>query len=466
MTMLKRQLPKIETAAAGLISLALIVGLAGGVFLDRRVLSRVLAPPGVPDDAASEFHLMGQAWRTIRRAYVDQEAVTSRRLAYGAIDGMVRSLGDTGHSRFLSPEMARQHQNFVAGEFEGIGAYVEMRDGRVVIVAPIDRSPAQRAGLQAGDVILEVDGEDVTGLPLDEVVSRITGPAGTRVSLTIEDAQTGDARQVSLERAEIQLDLVTWERLPGTSVAHVRISSFGDGAARDLEGTLSEIREQDVDGLILDLRNNPGGLLNEAVQASSLFLEGGDVLLRKDARGEITPVAVKGEPLAPEVPMVVLVNGGTASAAEITTGALQDAGRATVVGETTVGTGTVLNRFPLSDGSLLLLAVEEWRTPDGRVIWHQGLAPDVRVTLAPDADPLLPEQERDMTEGALRDSGDAQLLKGLELLEGAGGVDLKGLGRVFGQASRFEVAGSLPWRRRFWRLRTLIVRPLERRISV
>jgi len=403
--------------AAGLILLSMIVGLAGGVLLDRRVLSHLISPPGIPAGATSEFHLMGEAWTSIQRAYVDQEAATPQRLAYGAIDGMVRSLGDAGHSRFLDPEMARQHQDFIAGKFEGIGAYVEMEDGRVVIVAPIDGSPAQRAGLQPGDVILEVNGEDIAGLPLDEAVNRILGPAGTRVSLTIEDARTGDTRQVELERAEIQLDLVTWERLPGASVGHVRISSFGEGAAEDLEGTLIEMQEQEIDGLILDVRNNPGGLLDEAVQAASLFLESGDVLLRKDAQGEITPVEVEGQPLAPDIPMVVLVNGGTASAAEITTGALQDNGRATVVGETTFGAGTVLNRFSLSDGSALLLAVEEWRTPEGRVIWQTGLEPDVHVALPPDTAPLLPSQERSMSETTLRDSGDAQLLRGLELLD-------------------------------------------------
>jgi len=402
---------------AGLVLLALIVGLVSGVLLDRHLLSRVTVPPGIPDDAVSEFRLIGEAWQVIRRAYVDQEAASSQRLVYGAIDGMVESLGDTGHSRFLDPEMARLHREFITGKFEGIGAYVEMQDGRVTIVAPIDHSPAQRAGLQAGDVILRVDGEDVTDLPLDAVVNRILGPAGTRVRLTIEDAQTGETRQVTLERAEIQLDLVTWERLPGTSTAHVRISSFSDGATQDLEGTLAEIQEQDMDGLILDLRNNPGGLLDEVVRAASLFLEGGNVLLRKDAQGEIAPVEVEGEPLAPDIPMVVLVNGGTASAAEIATGALQDAGRATVVGETTFGTGTVLNRFPLSDESALLLAVEEWRTPDGRIIWHKGLEPDVRVAMPSDVAPLLPAQERDMTEDALRDSRDVQLLRALELLQ-------------------------------------------------
>lgn len=403
---------------AALVVIALVLGAAGGVLLDRQVLSERSSAVEVPEGASSEFELMAEVWRTIEREYVDQEGVRPREMAYSAIDGIVQTLGDAGHTRFLTPEMAERHQNQIQGEFEGIGAYVEMRDGQVVIVAPIDDSPAQQAGLEPGDVISAVNGEDVTGLSLTEVVSQVLGPAGTEVTLTILDPDTGETRDVTLERAEIDLDLVTWQRLPGTSVAYVRISSFSDGATGELRETLDEIQDGEIAGLVLDLRSNPGGLLGEAVGVSSQFIEDGNVLLRRDAEGEITEEPVRRGVDAIDIPMVTLTNGGTASAAEIVTGALQDQERATVVGTTTFGAGTVLNEFTFQDDSALLLAVEEWLTPDGRVIWQRGLAPDVEVTLLPDAEPVLRLRLQDIvTEEELRNSGDDQLLRALELLQ-------------------------------------------------
>jgi carboxyl-terminal processing protease len=403
---------------AGLVIVALLLGVAGGVLLDRQVLSESGSSVDVPEDARSEFELMAEVWRTIEQEYVNQDDVRPQEMAYSAIDGMVQTLGDVGHTRFLPPEMAERHQNQIQGQFEGIGAYVEMQDGQVVIVAPIDDSPAQQAGLEPGDVISEVNGEDMTGLSLTEVVSRVLGPAGTEVTLTILDPDTGETREVTLERAEIDLDLVTWQRLPGTSVAYVRISAFSDGATEDLKDTLDEIQNEDIAGLMLDLRSNPGGLLGEAVGVSSQFVEDGNVLLRRDAAGEITEEPVRQGVDAVDIPMVALANGGTASAAEIVTGALQDHNRATVVGTTTFGAGTVLNEFTFRDDSVLLLAVEEWLTPDGRVIWQKGLAPDVEVTLPPDVEPVLRLRLQDITtEEDLRNSGDDQLLRAWELLE-------------------------------------------------
>ncbi len=406
------------SGVAGLVLLALGVGLAGGILLGSQVLPHMEPRVQVPPSAAAEFELIAEAWEVIEREYVYQDGVEPRRMAHGALSGMVQTLGDVGHTRFLGPEMAARHRQQLEGRFEGIGAYVEMRDGRVVIVAPIDGTPADRGGLKAGDIILEVNGEDVTGLSLTEVVDRVVGPAGTTVSLTIRDSDTEKTRKVTMERARIELDVVTWERLPGTKVGYVRISAFSEGAAGDLREALTQIeRAEEINGLILDLRNNPGGLLGEGVAAASQFLDSGDVLLRRDADGKTVPEAVQEDARTVEMPIVVLANGGTASAAEIVTGALQDHERAPVVGTTTFGAGTVLNEFALSDGSVLLLAVEEWLTPKGRVIWQKGLAPDVEVALPADAG-LLRLRRRDISEEELRDSGDSQLLRALELLEG------------------------------------------------
>jgi carboxyl-terminal processing protease len=266
-----------------------------------------------------------------------------------------------------------------------------------------------------------VDGENVARLPIDQVVSRILGPAGTSVTLTILTPGTEQTRDVTLLRAHITLQNVTWQRLPGTQIAHVRIVAFSEGVTEDLKKALGELERQGMTGIILDLRSNPGGLLSEAVGTASQFLEGGNVLLEKDAQGETRPVPVVDGGLAPNLPLVVLIDPGTASAAEIVSGALQDTGRAKLVGETTFGTGTVLNEFSLSDGSALLLATEEWLTPKGRLIWHNGIVPDVQVTLSQGTSPLLPEAEAGMTSEQVQNSGDAQLLRALELLNQSAG---------------------------------------------
>jgi carboxyl-terminal processing protease len=416
-----------------LIAVCLGLGLSSGVVLDRQFLAQAVptatlaTPPrptiAVPADTESEFRLMREAWDRIQESYVDRPAVDNQRLIYGAIGGMVDALGDTGHSRFLSPEMVQQQHTFASGEFEGIGAYVEMKDGRLVIVAPMDGTPAQQAGLRPGDVILQVDGENVAGLPIDQVIDRILGPAGTQVTLTILAPDTGQTRDVLLTRAHITLHNVVWQRLPGTNVAHLRVVAFSKGVTDDLRQALTEIRQQGLTGIVLDLRSNPGGLLDEAVGVASQFLGSGDVLLEQDAQEKVTGVPVEKGGLALDTPLVVLVNQGTASASEIVSGALQDAGRARLVGETTFGTGTVLNEFSLSDGSALLLATEEWLTPKGRLIWHQGIAPDEVVTLTTGTAPLLPEAESGMTPEQLRSSGDAQLLHALEVLIGTGSGD-------------------------------------------
>ena len=399
----------------GRIGLALVLtlslGLAGGVTLDR-----MTAGGRIPFGSAANVRLVSEAWNIIEKSYVDRAAVKSRAITYGAISGMVDALGDTGHSRFLSPGMVKALDELQRNKFEGIGAEIQIHAGQVVIVAPLDGSPAQRAGLRAGDVILDVDGRGTAGLPLDQVVSRVAGPAGTPVRLTILSPSSGRTREVNLVRASITVHDVSWRQLPGTTVAHVRISSFGQGMTADLRKALTAIRDEGLTAVVLDLRNDPGGLLDEAVSAASQFLPGGNVLLVKNVRGATTPVPVEPGGTATAIPLVVLVNGGTASAAEIVAGAIRDAHRATLIGTTTIGTGTVLRTFGLSDGSALLLAVEEWLTPSGQVIWHKGIVPDLVVGLPADSSPLLPEQERDMTAAELRASSDAQLLRALGVL--------------------------------------------------
>jgi carboxyl-terminal processing protease len=393
------------------IALAVGMGLIGGIAVDR-----FAAGMFVPDAQGPNFKLITQAWDVMDRVYVDREALKGRPLTYGAIDGMVNALGDTGHSRFLSPEMVKRLKQVELNNFVGIGAEVRMKDGYVVIVAPIQGSPAQKAGLQPGDIILKVDGSSVTGIPLDRVVAQITGRRGTKVTLTILNPRSNQTRDVTLVRSRIMLHEVTWRQLPGTTLAHLHIANFNKGVSGDLRKALAEIKKSELRGLILDVRNNPGGLLREAVASASQFLSGGNVLLVKNAEGGIKPIPVQSGGLATAIPMDVLVNGGTASASEIVAGALQDAERAKAVGDTTFGTGTVLSEFGLSDGSALLLAVEEWLTPKGHTIWHKGIVPNMIVSLPANAAPLFPESEGSLSAIQLRETTDKQLLRAMELL--------------------------------------------------
>jgi len=396
---------------------SLILGLIGGAVLSCHLLMAFTPSDKIPPNAEANFKLMAEAWNTIERIYVDRKAINPQNMTYGAIGGMIDSLGDTGHSRFLTPQMLKQELNLTRGRFEGIGAEVQKKNNQLVIVAPVDGSPAQQAGLKPGDIILKVDDQDVSGLPLDQAVERILGPAGTRVKLTILNPKTTTTRDLTLIRASITVRSITWHLLPGTSVADLRIATFSRGVTENLRKALLTVEKEGITGLILDLRNNPGGLFDEAVSTASQFLSTGNVLLEKNAAGETRPVPVKSGGVATSLPMVVLTNGGTSSGAEIVAGALQDARRARLVGEKTFGTGTVLQTFSLSDGSALMLAIEEWLTPEGHVIWHHGITPDVLVALPPDVTPLIPANEKELTAEELRKSQDVQLLQALDLLQ-------------------------------------------------
>ncbi|MHB8427991.1 MAG: S41 family peptidase [Acidiferrobacterales bacterium] len=396
--------------------LAFVVGIVTGVAVDRQSVSDIVKACTIPAKAVPDFRLMAQAWNTIQQHYVDRAAVIPRHIAYGAISGMVNSLGDTGHSTFLTPSMVREERESLRGQFAGIGIEVQMKNRQLVIVAPIDGSPAQKAGLQAGDIILDVNGHSIAGQPINKVVGEIKGPPGTRVSLTIRNPKTGKLRQFHLVRAHIRLSSVTWHMLPGTRIAHVRIALFSKGTAKELAKALDAAQAQGAKAIILDLRNDPGGLFDEAIDTASLFLQHGNVLLERNVHGHVRKVPVRRGTPKFTLPMEVLVNSGTASAAEIVAGALRDAGRANLIGQTTFGTGTVLEAYPLSDGSALVLAVQEWLTPHGRSFWHHGITPSQVVALPSGVSPLQPEAEQGMTATQLLHSRDTQLLRAIKLL--------------------------------------------------
>jgi len=414
--------PKVDGGRASawlsgaLLMIVLALFFVGGIMFDRVVMRGFVF--GSDHEGFNEA-LLDEARTVIQNNFVDRDAATTERLQTGALAGMVDILGDTGHSRFMTPTMVEEQRNYTAGEFEGIGAYVEMRDGFVTVVSPIDNSPAQAAGVRSGFIVLEVAGEDMTGKTLQEVVERILGPAGSEVTITFFNPESGENVTLTIERARIELENVTWAMLPGSTIAYTRVAGFSQDVGKELGAAIDAAEAQGATGVILDLRNNPGGLLHEAVAVTAQFLPpDGVVVLRQDAQGDVKQELVPNDAAPTSLPVVVLINQGSASASEIVSGALQDAGRATLVGETTFGTGTVLNEFALSDGSAILLATEQWLTPDGRVIWREGIVPDEVVELTGPVRLLTPDTADDLTADELAATEDAQLLRALEILRG------------------------------------------------
>ena len=298
----------------------------------------------------------------------------------------------------------------LAGRLEGIGIEVEVRDGRTVVVAPLDDSPAQKAGILPGDTIMKINGQDASQIPFDQVSALIRGPQGTTVTLTMLRANVNELLDFTIVRQQVKVADVTWATVPGEKIAHIRISSFGDSTDSELKTAVAQARQAGDTRFIIDLRNDPGGLLDQAVQVSSEFLGSGTVVVQQDKSGKQEPISVEPNGIAQQEPLAVLVNHGTASAAEIVAGALQDQHRATVIGEQTFGTGTILTEFPLSDGSSILLGVREWLTPNGHSIRRNGITPDHVVSKPATVSSIVPLGERSMTTDQITTRGDTQLL--------------------------------------------------------
>ncbi|HET6884945.1 MAG TPA: S41 family peptidase [Rubrobacteraceae bacterium] len=393
----------------------LVVVLLLATALGAYAFGRSQSPAALEDQDRESLTLYAEALDTVREDYVDQEAIDSKKQTYGAIEGMLDTLGDEGHTRFLTPEEREQNREGLSGTYVGIGIQLEEEAGEVVVAAPIEGSPAERAGIEAGDVVVAVDGESVRGEEVAQVAEKVRGPEGTRVELTV--LRGGEEREFDLERAEIESPVASWTMIPSSDVAFVRLASFSDTSAEKLAQAFEEARAAGARRFVLDLRDNPGGRLDQAVRMSGNFLEAGSVVyVREDASGEREEVEVEDGTEPIDAPMAVLVNEGTASSAEILAGALRDNERATVMGETTFGTGTVLSEFVLGDGSAILLGVAEWLTPDGDFIRETGIEPDVEVALAEDAEPLTPSDARDLSREEILDR-DAQLSRAFENLQ-------------------------------------------------
>jgi carboxyl-terminal processing protease len=392
-----------------------LASFAAGVLVER--FSPVIGGRDAPSRVRETFQPFWETWSLVDEYYVDRNAVNPQKMTRGAIVGMLNSLGDVGHTTYLTPEEVQELETSVKGHYEGIGARMTVRQKQPTIVETMPNSPARKAGLRRGDVIIEVDGKSVRNLSLDKLVQLVRGQAGTEVQLRILRPGRDEPIDFAVIRDRVEIPDISWTILPGTAIAHLAIHDFGAGTTKQLREAVHEIRKKGGKGLIVDVRGNPGGLKEQAVAVTSQFLKSGDVFIEVDARGNKVAVPVLSGGIATDMPMCVLMDEGTASSAEILVGAIQDHGRAKLIGTKTFGTGTVLKPFPLRDGSAVLLAISEWLTPKGRQIWHKGISPDIEVELPFGTPILVPDEEATLEPSALERNEDKQLLKGLELLK-------------------------------------------------
>jgi carboxyl-terminal processing protease len=318
-----------------------------------------------------------QAYDRIKANFYPPERVDDQELLYGGIRGMVEELNDP-YSRFLTPEEYQRFSNIdLNGEFVGVGIQIAIRDGKLVVIAPLAGSPAERAGIRAGDIILEIDGRSTEGITLDQAVELLRGERGEPVVLKVEH-EDGTIEEITIIRDLIEVDPVEY-RLEGEGIGYLRITTFNRKTAEEADRALRElINGEGVGGLILDLRSNPGGLLDEAIAVASEFVDRGPILKTTDRFGTRSYMTQGNE--LPNLPLAVLIDRGTASASEILAGAIQDHQMGILVGERSFGKGVIQTPFTLSDGSAVIITTAEYTTPNGHRVQDLGLVPDIFVT--------------------------------------------------------------------------------------
>ena len=370
-----------------LIALSLLVVLAGCDRVSAGATEPI--PPG--DRLPTELGTVGEAYRILLDEHVDHEELDPKNLSEGAIRGMLEALEDP-HASYLSAEQHSREQEGYRGYFEGIGAQVTLTEAGLTVIAPIPGAPAEEAGIRAGDLILAVDGEDIDGLTLIESVNLIRGPGGTEVTLLVRHVGEFEDVSITVTRGRIPIESATFRMLED-GIGHLWIYSFSNTTEDEVRRALDELEAADGRGLILDLRNNPGGLLASVITVTDLFLESGTILYEIDAEGDRSDYEAARRGPATDVPLVVVVNQFSASASEIMAGAIQTSGRATVVGTSTFGKGSVNIARELSDGSAIYFTIRRWYLSDGTQIEGEGVTPDIEIEA--DAHPLPIEFERD-----------------------------------------------------------------------
>jgi len=404
-----------------------------GVLANGAGLRWVMAVPKESFQRYEKLKIFTDVLSYVEHNYV--EPVDIEKLIYGAIRGMLSSLDP--HSSFMPPDMYKELQIETKGSFEGLGIEITIRNGVLTVVSPIDDTPAYRAGIKAGDQIIKINGEPTKNMTLMDAIKRLRGPKGTKVTISIHREGWTELKDFTITRDVIPIASVKYDDLPD-GFAYIRIKNFQENTSRDLEKALTDLEKRlgKIKGLILDLRNNPGGLLPQAIEVADKFIAGGIIVSTKGRMDEKTYTAHL-EGTRTDFPMVVLVNGGSASASEIVAGALQDHKRALILGSPTFGKGSVQTIYgPLEDGSGLRLTVALYYTPNGTSIQAKGITPDILVEAdqweyKPSSKRILREkdlsghleepepEEKEGTEGLTEEQAkDLQLVRALELLKG------------------------------------------------
>jgi carboxyl-terminal processing protease len=344
--------------------------------------ARPAPPASLSPELLEQFQVFWEAWSLVDREYYDRAALDSRKLTHGAIRGMLDALGDP-HTVFLDPQHSELTDTELRGSFEGIGVHVDLVDSRLRVVAPIDGSPGEKAGLRAGDVIIQVNGQNLAGLSLTQAVNLIRGPRGTTVKLLVQRDGWAAPRPFEIVRSDIKLESIRTRQLDG-GIAYVRISTFANSTARDLQAPLERLVQARPRGIVLDLRSNPGGYLQAALDVASEFIPDGVLLYQEHAGGQRDVFRAKPGGRATQVPLVVLVDHGSASASEIVAAAVRDRGRGVLIGEQSFGKGSVQNLHQLADKSTVRITTARWLSPNEHPLHGVGLTPDITVPAATD----------------------------------------------------------------------------------
>ncbi len=370
--------------AAVLVGGSFALGYSLGVKNPERVVVKGITNIG-DSDSSADFGIFWQAWKKIQDNYffVGSSTLKDQDVVYGAINGMVEKLGDP-NTIFLPPVESKKFNEDVTGSFGGIGAEIGTKDDQLVVIAPLKDSPSEKAGLKAGDKIVKINDTVTVGLNVNDAVSLIRGPLGTKVILTIvRDSQ--DPKDYAITRQEIKVPTLesSVKDLEGNKILYLKLFAFNQNATDDFRKAVIEATaSNDIKGVVLDMRNNPGGFLDVAISLAGWFLKQGDVVTIKDSRIEPEEIfRAAGNEVLLKVPVVVLINQGSASASEILAGALRDDRRIQLIGEKSFGKGTVQQLYPLSDGSQLKITNAHWLTPKRQFINKNGLNPDIKVTL-------------------------------------------------------------------------------------